>query len=147
MQKTIKEQKMVLVILLSNIFIVFLGIGLIIPVMPSFMNIMHLSGSTMGYLVAVFAVAQLLMSPFAGRFVDRFGRKKIIIIGLFLFGVSELIFGLGTSVSVLYLSRIIGGVVPHLLCRVFLHMLQILHLFRNDQKRWAIFLPPLARAL
>ncbi|MEC2479421.1 MFS transporter, partial [Bacillus cereus] len=55
MKKPIKEQKMVLVILLSNIFIAFLGIGLIIPVMPSFMNDMHLTGKTMGYLVAVFA--------------------------------------------------------------------------------------------
>jgi len=109
MKKPIKEQKMVLMILLSNLFIAFLGIGLIIPVMPSFMNIMHLSGSTMGYLVAVFAIAQLLMSPFTGRWVDRYGRKKIIIIGLFLFGVSELIFGAGTNVSVLYLSRILGG--------------------------------------
>lgn len=110
MTKTIKEQKSVLIILLSNIFIAFLGIGLIIPVMPSFMNIMHLSGKTMGYLVAVFAVAQLLMSPLAGRWVDRYGRKKIIIIGLFLFGISELIFGLGTHVSVLYLSRALGGI-------------------------------------
>jgi DHA1 family multidrug resistance protein-like MFS transporter len=110
MKKTIKEQKSVLIILLSNIFIAFLGIGLIIPVMPSFMDIMHLSGKTMGYLVAAFAMAQLLMSPFAGRWVDRYGRKKIIIIGLFLFGVSELIFGLGTNVPVLYVSRILGGI-------------------------------------
>ncbi|WP_044640539.1 MFS transporter [Risungbinella massiliensis] len=110
MKKTIKEQKAVLLILLSNIFIAFLGIGLIIPVMPSFMNIMHLSGKTMGYLVAAFAVTQLLISPLAGRWVDRYGRKKIIIIGLFLFGVSELIFGLGTNVSVLYISRILGGI-------------------------------------
>lgn len=110
MKKTIKEQKSVLIILLSNIFIAFLGIGLVIPVMPSLMNIMHLSGKTMGYLVAVFAVAQLVMSPFAGRWVDRYGRKKIIIIGLFLFGVSELIFGLGTNVTVLYISRTLGGI-------------------------------------
>ncbi|MXQ52494.1 MFS transporter [Shimazuella alba] len=110
MKKTIKQQKSILIILLSNIFIAFLGIGLIIPVMPSFMNIMHLSGKTMGYLVAVFAVSQLLISPLAGYWVDRYGRKKIIIIGLFLFGVSELIFGLGTNVFVLYLSRILGGI-------------------------------------
>lgn len=110
MEKPISEQKSVLIILLSNIFIVFLGIGLIIPVMPSFMNIMHLTGETVGYLVAVFAATQLLVSPLAGRWVDRYGRKKIIIIGLFLFGVSELIFGLGTHVSVLYLSRMLGGI-------------------------------------
>lgn len=147
MKKPIKDQKAVLIILLSNIFIPFLGIGLIIPVMPSFMNIMHLSGSTMGYLIAVFAVAQLIMSPFAGRWVDRYGRKKIITLGLFLFGISELIFGVGTHVSVLYLSRILGGLVPPLLCQVLLHMLQILHQFRNGQKQWAIFLPLLALVL
>ncbi|ERI10381.1 MFS transporter [Aneurinibacillus aneurinilyticus] len=110
MKKTIKEQNAALIILLSNVFIAFLGIGLIIPVMPSFMDIMHLSGKTMGYLVAVFAVAQLLMSPLAGRWVDRYGRKKMIIIGLFLFGISELIFGLGTNVLMLYISRILGGI-------------------------------------
>ncbi|RKN70638.1 MFS transporter [Paenibacillus ginsengarvi] len=109
MKQAIKHQKTVLIILLSNIFIAFLGIGLVIPVMPSFMNIMHLSGKTMGYLVAVFAVSQLLMSPLTGRWVDLYGRKKMIIIGLFLFGISELIFGLGTNVWVLYLSRVLGG--------------------------------------
>ncbi|KAB7671747.1 MFS transporter [Bacillus sp. B1-b2] len=110
MQKPIKEQKMVLIILLSNIFIVFLGIGLIIPVMPSFMNQMNLSGSTMGYLVAAFAVSQLIVSPFAGRWVDRFGRKRLIVIGLIIFGISEIIFGIGTHVLHLYFARILGGV-------------------------------------
>ncbi|MCJ8010995.1 MFS transporter [Paenibacillus sp. KQZ6P-2] len=109
MKKPIKEQKAIIMILLSNVFIVFLGVGLIIPVMPSFMDMMHLSGKTMGSLVAVFALSQLLMSPFAGRWVDRYGRKKIIIIGLLLFGLSELVFGIGTNVWVLYLARILGG--------------------------------------
>lgn len=110
MKKPLKEQKTVLLILLSNIFIVFLGVGLIVPVMPSFMNIMHLSGQTMGYLMAAFAFAQLIMSPLAGRWIDTFGRKKMIVIGLFLFSISEVIFGLGTHVSVLYFSRILGGI-------------------------------------
>ncbi|GAC42149.1 MFS transporter [Paenibacillus popilliae] len=110
MKKTVNEQKAVLLILLSNVFIAFLGIGLVIPVIPSFMNMMHLSGATMGYLVAVFALAQLLMSPLAGRWVDRVGRKKIIIIGLFLFGVSELVFGLAGNATMLYIARLLGGI-------------------------------------
>ncbi|MNH97310.1 Tetracycline resistance protein, class B [compost metagenome] len=110
MKKPLKEQKTVLLILLSNIFIVFLGVGLIVPVMPSFMNSMDLSGQTMGYLFAAFSFAQLVMSPLAGRWIDTYGRKKMIVIGLFLFSVSEVIFGLGTHVSVLYLSRILGGI-------------------------------------
>ncbi|GGF99870.1 multidrug resistance protein 2 [Paenibacillus albidus] len=110
MKKPIKDQKMVIFILLSNVFTAFLGIGLIVPVMPSFKDVMELSGSTMGYLVAVYAVSQLIISPFAGRWVDRFGRKKMIILGLLVFSLSELIFGLGTHVSILYLSRILGGI-------------------------------------
>ncbi|WP_338754545.1 MFS transporter [Bacillus sp. FJAT-52991] len=110
MEKTIKEQKTVLIILLCNLFIAFLGISLIIPVMPSFMDMMNLSGKTMGSLVAIFAMAQLIMSPFAGRWVDIYGRKKIIVIGLFIYGISEIIFGLGTNVYMLYISRMLGGV-------------------------------------
>ncbi|MFL0361779.1 MFS transporter [Pseudobacillus sp. 179-B 2D1 NHS] len=106
----IRNQKIVLLILLSNIFVAFLGVGLIIPIMPSFMNEMNLSGATMGYMVAAFSFSQLLMSPVAGRWVDQFGRKKIIIIGLFIFCLSELLFGLGKHVLVLYLSRILGGI-------------------------------------
>ncbi|PAD69816.1 MFS transporter [Bacillus sp. 7586-K] len=110
MKKPIKQQKMILVILLSNVFIAFLGMGLIIPIMPSFLSVMNLSGSSMGYLVAVFAVSQLIISPFAGRWVDRVGRKIMIVSGLFIFSLSELIFGLGTHVSIFYLSRILGGI-------------------------------------
>lgn len=100
----------VIYFVLVNLFIVFLGMGLIIPVMPTLMREMSLEGSTMGYLVAAFAFAQLLVSPIAGRWVDSIGRKKMIVIGMFIFGVSEMLFGLGQDVKVLYMSRILGGI-------------------------------------
>ncbi|XLG13671.1 Tetracycline resistance protein, class B [Bacillus velezensis] len=147
MQKPIREQKAVLIILLSNIFIAFLGIGLIIPVMPLFMNVMHLTGSTMGYLVAAFAVAQLIASPIAGRWVDRFGRKIMILAGLFLFALSELTFGLGTHVSILYFARVLGASVPLLSCPLLQRMSQILRRCRKDRRLWAMYLPPSAQGL
>lgn len=105
-----KNQNKVLFLLLSNLFIAFLGIGLVIPVMPTLMRELGLDGTIMGYLVSAFAVAQLIVSPFAGKWVDLYGRKRMIIIGMFLFGISELIFGLGEQVWVLFLSRILGGI-------------------------------------
>lgn len=96
-------------ILLGNLFIAFLGIGLVIPVMPTIMNELGLSGSTVGYLVAAYAFAQMVISPIAGKWVDHYGRKPMIIIGLFIFAFSEVLFGLGRSVSVLFISRILGG--------------------------------------
>ncbi|MGM9986165.1 MAG: MFS transporter [Bacillaceae bacterium] len=105
-----QKNKFVIITLLMNIFIVFLGIGLIVPIMPSFMNEMNLSGSIMGYMMAAFSLTQFIFSPFAGKWIDRFGRKTMIVIGLFIFAVSELIFGLGTNVGMLFFSRILGGI-------------------------------------
>ncbi|MFJ7951815.1 MFS transporter [Lysinibacillus sp. NPDC096418] len=105
-----KTQKVTLSILLSNLFIAFLGIGLVIPVLPTLMNELGITGEVVGYMVAAFAITQLLVSPIAGRMVDRFGRKIMIVIGLFIFGVSEFLFGLGRSVEILFISRMLGGV-------------------------------------
>lgn len=104
------KQGLTLSILLMNLFIAFLGIGLVIPVLPSIMNELQISGKVIGYLTASFALTQLILSPFAGKAVDRYGRKVMIVLGLFIFGFSELLFGLGKTVEVLFVSRILGGV-------------------------------------
>nr|WP_279577003.1 MFS transporter [Planococcus ruber] len=93
-----------------NLFIAFLGIGLVIPVTPTIMNELDISGTVVGYMVSAFALAQLIMSPIAGKWVDKFGRKPMIIIGLLIFSISELLFGIGENVEVLFVSRILGGV-------------------------------------
>ena len=104
------KTKLTLAILLGNLFIAFLGIGLIIPVLPTIMNEMSISGKVVGYLTAAFALTQLIASPFAGKWVDKFGRKIMIVLGLFIFGFSEFLFGIGKTIEVLFISRILGGV-------------------------------------
>ena len=104
------KQNMTLAIVLMNLFIAFLGIGLVIPVTPTIMNELNLSGSVVGYMVATFAVTQLIVSPIAGRWADRFGRKRMIINGLIIFSISEFLFGIGKTVEVLFISRMLGGV-------------------------------------
>lgn len=105
-----KKQILTLSILLSNLFIAFLGIGLVIPVLPTIMNELHISGSVVGYMVAAFAITQLIISPIAGKLVDKIGRKVMIVVGLFIFGLSELLFGIGRSIEILFISRMLGGV-------------------------------------
>lgn len=105
-----KSYKMTLGLLLMNLFIAFLGIGLVIPVLPTLMNELGINGTTVGYLTAAFAIAQLIVSPFAGKAVDKLGRKIMIVLGLFIFGFSELLFGLGKEIEILFISRILGGV-------------------------------------
>lgn len=104
------KHKYALPILLLNLFIAFLGIGLVIPVTPTIMNELNISGTAVGYMVSAFALAQLIVSPFAGRLVDKIGRKPLIVAGLFVFAFSEFLFGIGQTVEMLFLSRILGGV-------------------------------------
>lgn len=105
-----KKETITLGLLLTNLLIAFLGIGLVIPVMPRLMNELHISGTVVGYMVATFAMAQLLVSPFSGRWVDTFGRKKMIVVGLIIFSSSEFLFGIGQTLPVLFASRILGGI-------------------------------------
>ncbi|PIC57146.1 MFS transporter [Sporosarcina sp. P12(2017)] len=105
-----KKESITLGLLLTNLLIAFLGIGLVIPVMPRLMNELHISGTVVGYMVATFAMAQLLISPLSGRWVDTFGRKKMIVVGLIIFSSSEFLFGIGQTLPVLFASRILGGI-------------------------------------
>ncbi|MEH7351321.1 MFS transporter [Gottfriedia acidiceleris] len=105
-----KKQNIMLSLVLMNLFIIFLGIGLVIPVTPSIMNELNISGTIVGYMVAAFAITQLFFSPIAGRWVDQFGRKKMIIIGLLIFSISEFLFGMGKTIEVLFISRMLGGI-------------------------------------
>ncbi|PTL06276.1 multidrug efflux MFS transporter NorA [Staphylococcus gallinarum] len=97
------------VILYFNIFLVFLGIGLIVPVLPVYLKDLGLNGSDLGVLVAAFALAQMVISPFGGTLADKLGKKLIICIGLALFAISEFLFAVSHSFSLLIISRILGG--------------------------------------
>ncbi|WP_339317161.1 MFS transporter [Paenibacillus sp. FSL R10-2734] len=99
-----------MLLVMLNIFLAFTGIGLVVPIMPTYMNELGISGSTVGLLVASFSLAQLLVSPFAGRLSDRIGRKKVIVAGLIVFAFSELLFGLANVSWLLFVSRLLGGV-------------------------------------
>ncbi|RIO47247.1 multidrug efflux MFS transporter NorA [Staphylococcus pasteuri] len=92
-----------------NIFLIFLGIGLVIPVLPVYLKDLGLKGSDLGILVAVFALAQMIISPFGGGLADKLGKKLIICIGLVLFSISEFMFAMGHSFSILIISRVLGG--------------------------------------
>lgn len=99
-----------LLVLMFNLFLVFSGIGLVIPIMPKFMDSLGITGGTIGLLIASFSLTQFLCSPLAGRLADSFGRKRMIVIGMTVFAVSEVIFGLASSTVLLFASRMLGGI-------------------------------------
>lgn len=99
-----------MLLLMLNIFLVFTGIGLVVPIMPTYMNELHINGSIVGLLVAAFSLTQLLFSPFTGRLSDSLGRKKIIVAGMVVFAVSEWLFGAVSAPVLLFAARMLGGI-------------------------------------
>lgn len=97
-------------LLLINMFLAMLGIGLIIPVLPEFLKEFDAGGQAAGYLVSAFGLTQFMFSPVAGDLSDKFGRKPMIVLGLFLFALSNLLAAVASDLWLLYVSRLIGGI-------------------------------------
>lgn len=97
-------------LLLLNMFLANLSMGLVIPIVPELLEMFNASGQAAGYLVSCFGLTQFLFSPLAGNLSDRYGRKPMIIIGLILFAVSNLLAALANDLTLLFISRMIGGV-------------------------------------
>ena len=74
LEKGVSYEKQ-LFILYFNIFLIFLGIGLVIPVLPVYLKDLGLKGSDLGMLVAAFALSQMIISPFGGTLADKLGKN------------------------------------------------------------------------
>jgi MFS family permease len=86
-----------------------LGFAMIFPLLTYYALDLDASPFGIGVLIASFSLAQLLASPFWGRFSDRYGRRPAILISLGASAVSFVIFGLSTSYLVLLVSRVVQG--------------------------------------
>ncbi|WP_031553715.1 TCR/Tet family MFS transporter [Parvularcula oceani] len=90
------------------------GFGIIIPVMPEL--IMELTGRTeagaaqlQGYLLGVYGLMQLIMSPVLGALSDRFGRRPVILTSVAAYSLDFLLMALAPTYAWLFLGRTLSG--------------------------------------
>ena len=99
-----------LFILMSVQFLVYLGFGIIIPVLPEVILQENYNEVHVGGLLTVYALASFFTAPLWGMLSDRIGRKTLILTGLIGFSLSFWLFSLFfDSLVMLYLSRVVGG--------------------------------------
>ncbi len=104
--------------LLACLFVVMIGFGITLPVMPFYVERLALeAGATQQSIVlhvtlltGVYALMQLVFAPLWGRWSDRIGRRPLILIGLGGYVIAQVLFGLSTSLWLLYVARIVGGI-------------------------------------
>jgi len=97
-------------VLMATAFVDMIGFAMIFPLLPFYALRLDAPEWMIGWMIAVFSIAQLASAPLWGRISDRYGRRPAIILGLVGGAVSYTVFGLATSIWMLFLSRMIQGV-------------------------------------
>jgi DHA1 family tetracycline resistance protein-like MFS transporter len=104
-----------LAIVLTAVLIDTIGFGIIIPVMPDLIvDLTHTSlpeaARLSGWLLGVFAATQFLFGPVMGGLGDRFGRRPVILLSMFAFGLDYLVMGVAPNLTWLFVSRALAGI-------------------------------------
>ena len=104
------ESKKVLPVLFLVMFLVMVGFGIIIPVLPFLAEEVGGTPTELGFLMAIYSIMQLIFAPIWGRISDRIGRKPVMIVGIAGLAISFFIMAMAESLWGLFAARIIGGI-------------------------------------
>ena len=92
-----------------------MGFGLIIPVMPDLISKLkgipvNVASTYGGFLLTVFAITQFFFAPVIGNLSDRYGRRPILLLSLFGFGVDYIVQAVSPTYGWLFVGRVIAGI-------------------------------------
>lgn len=96
--------------LFLTVLIDLLSFGIVIPILPNYVE--NLSGSSIlpGVAVAVFSIAQFFFNPIWGAYSDRVGRRPVILLSLIFSVIGYFLFAYATHIAIILLSRIFCGI-------------------------------------
>jgi multidrug resistance protein len=97
-------------LLFFALFIDLLGFGIMIPLLPFYAESLGANAFVVALTMAVYSLGQFLFAPLWGRLSDRFGRRPIILVGLIGTSISFVLFGFASTLFLLFVSRILGGI-------------------------------------
>lgn len=99
---------------LITVFLIVLvdliGFGVILPLLPFYASDFGASPVQVGLLYSIFSIAQLIFSPIWGSLSDRIGRRPVMLLSTFGAAIAYIVFGLADTLTVLFISRGIAGI-------------------------------------
>ena len=96
--------------LLLVVFVNFIGVGALIPVLPyAVIDVAGGSETIMALLMASFALSMFFGAPILGMLSDKIGRRKVLISSVLVSTVGHLVFALTTDLAVMFAARILAG--------------------------------------
>src|SRR6266550_7172139 len=115
MDKSVIANKPFLFILFTA-FLSIMGIGVIIPVIPFIVakytdpHKVNDVALYVGLLISIYSFCQFFAAPVLGALSDKFGRRPILLWCLFGSAIGYILFGIGGSLAILFIARVIDGI-------------------------------------
>jgi DHA1 family multidrug resistance protein-like MFS transporter len=97
-------------ILSFTLLVVMLGYGMVLPVMPFYIEALGAGGRELGWLMSMYSLMQLICAPLWGILSDRIGRKPVLTIGVLGYAITLLLFGLANTFWMLFFARTLSGI-------------------------------------
>lgn len=104
------NSKKALPILFLVMFLVMIGFGIIIPVLPFYAEEVGATPTQLGWLMAVYSIMQLIFAPLWGKISDKIGRKPVMVMGIVGLSLSFFLLYWANDLTMLFVARIIGGI-------------------------------------
>lgn len=106
-----------LIILLFGLFLVMVGFGITLPVLPFYIQKLSVANGIspqkvwlhVGFITGSYPLVQFLFSPFLGSLSDKIGRRPLILFGLMGYAITMFLFSLSESLLFLYIFRLLAG--------------------------------------
>ena len=114
MGANIKEVKLYrdrnLLIIFGVTLMAVLGVASIVPAFPKIVEELSISFQQVGLLITAFTFPGVLLTPFLGIIADRFGRKRVLVPSLFLFGIAGAACALTRDFNTILVLRVFQGI-------------------------------------
>ncbi len=108
-----------------TVLIDMLGYGMILPLLPFYVQEQQGGAAIVGGLSAFYAALQLLSGPTLGALSDRYGRKPVLLLCLLGTGVAYTLFGLANSLPWLFLATLLDGLTGNNLSTAYAYVADI----------------------
>lgn len=108
-------RKPALAFIFVTLFLDVLGVGLIIPILPTLVEELAPGGTAhaaflFGWLAGLYSLMQFLFAPVIGSLSDRFGRRKVILVSLLGSGLDYFLLAWAPTIVWLFVGRIVSGI-------------------------------------
>lgn len=114
-----------IVILFLVVFVDLVGFGLLIPLLPFYVQRVGAGPEVITITLGLYSLFQFIAAPIWGRLSDRYGRKPILAWSLAGFALSYVILGFADTLLLVVLTRIFGGLMAGNLSAAFAYVADV----------------------